>query len=176
MTAHSTTGPRSRRTVEEYVRGWTCLRLKKELQTSSFTRDVVPHLAVFPAKKKKRITRIHDYVFDFRNEDRMVASVLGGVEAALEIRQRAVQDRRALGRAVETRSGFGLGAFVRAFGTGVVIGDGALVLTEDVDPKTLLGVEMRVGTGGTVDAEQHQQRIERYRSKGICGHAVDLSV
>jgi len=117
-----------------------------------------------------------DDVFDYGDEDGVVASVFGGVESTFEIGQRAVEHGSSVGCADEARSGFGFGVLVGTVGAGVVLGDGALIFAEDVDAEAFFGMQMGVSAGVVIDADQDQQRVERDRGEGVGRHAVDLAL
>ena len=59
---------------------------------------------------------------------------------------------------------------------GIVFRNGLLVFRQHIYSKPLLGVQVGVSAGPMVDANQHQRRIERNRSKGIGGHPLHLAL
>jgi hypothetical protein len=71
-----------------------------------------------------------------------------------------VKDGRAVASAVEDGTGFFGSAIVGAGRARVVLGDQTLVFSQDVHAETLLGVEVGVGTGALVDANENQHGIE----------------
>lgn len=99
------------------------------------------------------------------------------METALEISQRAVQHGRSVAGAIEARARcLSFSAFVGAVWVGVVLGDGPLVVRQDINPKPLLGVHVGVGAGGMIDANQHQEGIKGHGGEGVRGHAVDFAI
>src|SRR5271163_304863 len=62
--------------------------------------------AILPAEEQERFALPHHHVFDLRNKDGVVTRLLGRLQPALQIRQRPVQDRSPLRRAVKARPGF----------------------------------------------------------------------
>ena len=47
---------------------------------------MIAHMAILPAKIRQRIAFANHYLFDFRNEDGVIARILRAVQTALEIR------------------------------------------------------------------------------------------
>jgi hypothetical protein len=129
---------------------------------------------VFAFEEEERAAGAHENLFDFGDENGVVAGVLGGVETALEVGEGSVKNGRAVASAVEDGTGFFGGAIVGASRARVVLGDRALVFGQDVHAETLLGMEMGVRAGALVDADENQHGIEGDRGKGVGGHAVDF--
>ena len=152
----------------------------RKSDTRAVANDLqILHLSPFPvlpAKEQQRIALLHHDILDFRNKDRVIPGILGRVQPAFQVRQRTVQNRRAVAGAVEARSGFGFGVFMRAFRTGIILRNGSLILAQHIDPKALLGMQMRVRARAVVDANQHQHGIERHRGKRVGRHAVDFAI
>jgi 7,8-didemethyl-8-hydroxy-5-deazariboflavin synthase CofG subunit len=132
------------------------------------------NLAVLALEEQQRGAFGHDHLFDFCDKNRVVASILRGVQAAFEIGERAAQYGRAVFRALELRSRLFGSAVVRAGGAGIVLGNRTLGLRQDVYAEALFGVEVGVGTGVLVNADQHEHGIEGNRGERVGGHAVDF--
>jgi hypothetical protein len=120
----------------------------------------VADFLVLAFEEEKRAAGADKDFFDFGDEDGVVAGVLGGVETALEVGEGSVKDGRAVASAVEDGTGFFGSAIVGAGRARVVFGDQTLVFGQDVHAETLLGVEVGVGTGALVDANENQHGIE----------------
>ena len=132
--------------------------------------------AVLAAKEEQRLSIANDDLLDLGDEDGVITGVLRGVQAALQICQRAVQNGRTVPGALKARACFFGGAVMRACRTRIVFRNGALILCQHVHPETLLGVQVGVGTGALIDTHKHQHRIKRNRGEGVRRHAVDFVV
>lgn len=75
---------------------------------------------------------------------------------------------------VESRACFFFRACGITINACIVFSYCALMFREHIDAEPFLRVKMRVRAGCLVHANQHQHRIQRYRSERICGHALDL--
>ncbi len=106
----------------------------------------------------------------------MVPGLLNGLKTALQIRQRSVQHGSSVACSIKTRSGFGFSAFVGTLGASVVLGNGPLILTKNIDAETFLGVKVGVGSSGVINANQHQHRVERHGGECVRSHAMDFAV
>lgn len=60
-------------------------------------------------------------------------------------------------------------------GASVVFRNGPLVLRQDVHSETLPGMQMRMSSRPPVHAHQHQGRVQRHRSEGVGGHAMNFT-
>ena len=121
---------------------------------------------------KQRIASAHHYLLNLSNKNCVVAGILRAMQPALEIRQRAIEHRRAVGGAIEVRPRLPLGMAMVLGRARVVFGNDALVLRQHIHSKALPGMQVSVGAGTMVHANQHQRRIERNRTEGVGGHAV----
>jgi len=102
----------------------------------------------------------------------MIAGILRGMQAALQVRQRSVQDRGTMFRAIKAGSGLLLGLAMVWTWISVVLGNGALVLGQNIHPETLPGMQMSVSPRAMIDTDQHQQWIKRHRGEGVGGHPL----
>jgi len=134
----------------------------------------IADFVVFALEEEERAAGAYDNFFDFGDEDGVVAGILGAVEAALEVGEGSVKDGRAVASAVEDGTGFFGGAIVGAGRARVVFGDQMLVFGQDVHAETFFSVEVGVGAGALVDANENEHGIEGDRGKGVGGHAVDF--
>jgi hypothetical protein len=128
-------------------------------KTQSF-RDFGAHFPVFSPEEQQGIPLPYNDILYLGDEDRVVASRLGGMQTAFKIRQCSMQDWRSMGSAIESRSGFGFGILVSTFGARVILRDASLILAEHINPKALLGVKMCVCPRAVIYAHQHQRRVE----------------
>jgi 7,8-didemethyl-8-hydroxy-5-deazariboflavin synthase CofG subunit len=106
----------------------------------------------------------------------MVACFLGRMQAALEIGERPFKDRSPVFCPVKARTGFGLGMFMTAIGTGIVFRNRPLILREDVNAETLFRVQVCVRARRVIHADQHEQRIERHGGECVRGHAMNFAM
>src|SRR5215472_1932508 len=141
-----------------------------------FRASLFPHLPILPAKEQQRGSISHHLILHFRDENRMIARLLGRLQPALQISQRTVQHWRSMARAIKPRPGFVLRVFMGALRTGIVVRDYPLLRGEHVDAEALFGVQVRMGTSHGFHADQHQHVIERNRREGIGSHAVHFAV
>src|SRR5208283_2136767 len=142
---------------------------------SFLSLNVLSYLAVLSPEEQQRIAVANHHVFDFRNEDGVIAGLLGGVQAAFQVGERAIEHRGPVPGTVKTCAGLGFSMLVAAIRTRVVFRNCPLVLAQHIDAEALLGVQMGMGARVLIDAYQHQQWVERYRGKCIGGHAVDFA-
>src|SRR4051812_24684594 len=91
-------------------------------------QNLSAHFPVFSSEKQQRIPFPDNDILHLSDEDRMISSRLRRMQAAFEVRQGSVQDRRSMGSAIESGSGFGFGIFVGPLGPSVILGDGPLSL------------------------------------------------
>ena len=137
------------------------------------------HLSIPSSKPNQRLTLPHHDLFHFRDKNRMIARLIGGLQPTLEIRNRAIENRRSMLRMAEPRSGFSLGAVVsqrrRPGRVGIILRNRRVALREHIDPEALASVQVRMRASIMVDADQHERRIERHRSERIGGHAFDFA-
>src|SRR5919198_60220 len=82
--------------------------------------------AVLAAEKQQGLAFPNYDVLNFSDENRVISCILRGTQAAFQVRQRAMQDRRAMLGAIESCAGFFLRVLMRAGRLGVVVGDFAL--------------------------------------------------
>src|SRR5215469_8565523 len=73
-------------------------------------RDRLPNLVVLAPEKKQRAAGVDHNVFNFSDEDRVVASVLRVLQMAFQVSQRAIQNRSTMPGAVEASTSPGLNA------------------------------------------------------------------
>ena len=132
-------------------------------------------LSILAPEIEQRLALPHHHFLNFRNEDGVVTRILRGVQTTFQISQRVVQHRGAVGGAVETGASFLFSVMRGRRGTGVVLGYRPLTRRQHVYPKALAGVQVGVRSGLVVNANQHQQRIERHGGKGVRGHAMHLA-
>lgn len=138
--------------------------------------NLFPHFSILSAKKQKWISIPHYHLFDLSNKDGMVSGGLRGMQAAFEVRQRSVQDRSSVRCTVKTSASLDLGILNVTLGTGVIFRDPSVVLTQNIDPKTLLGMKMSMRTRRVIHANQYQHGIERDGGEGIGRHPVNLAI
>ena len=134
-----------------------------------------PDLPVGAAEKQQRISLPYDDILDFRNEDRVVSGILRGVQAALEISQRTMQNWGAVLGTIEAGSGFLLGVLMGRRRAGVILGNHALALRQDIHSKPLSRMQVSMGTRPMVDANQDQRGIQRHGCKCIRSHPVHFA-
>ncbi len=132
--------------------------------------------SIFPAVVKQRIASAHHYLFDFRDKNRMVARVLRAMQPALKIGERAVQHRRTVRGAIEMRPRLPFGMAMVLGRARIVFRNDALIFRQNIHSKPLLGMQMSVGAGALVDADQYQRRIERDGTERVRGHAVHFAL
>src|SRR6266446_1095919 len=120
------------------------------------------HGSICPAVIEQRIASAHDYFFDLCNKNRVITGILRAMQPALKIGQSAVQDRSAMGGAIEVRPRLPLSMTMVLSRARIVLGNDALVLRQHVHSKPLLGMQVSMRPGTMVHANQHQRRIERH--------------
>src|SRR6266576_3491504 len=106
----------------------------------------------------------------------MVPRLFRRLKSAFQVRQCSVQHWSPMSGTVKARAGFGFGMFMTALRTGVVVRNCPLVLAKHIDAEALLGMQVGMGAGAVIHADQHQHGIERHGSKRISRHAVNLAV
>ena len=80
-----------------------------------------------------------------------------------------------MGSAIEVRSRLVFGVAMVLGWAGVVFGNDLLVLRQHIHSKTLLGMQVSVGPGAMVHANQNQRRIKRNGTESVGRHAVDFA-
>ena len=85
----------------------------------------------------------------------MVSRILRGVQAAFQISQSAVQNRRTVLRPVEACSRLALSVAVIRIRIGIVFRNSALILRQNIYSETLPGMQVSVGTRFVIDADKH---------------------
>ena len=124
---------------------------------------------------EQRVASAHHDFLDFSDKNRVIARILGAMQPALEVGQGAVEHRGTVRRAIKVRSRLLFGMAMVLGGAGIVFGDDLLVVGQHVYPKTLPGMQVSVGAGAMVNANQHQRRIERHRAESVGGHTVNFT-
>ena len=117
-------------------------------------------MTILPAKVSQRITFPDHNIFDFRDENGVIAGILRTVQTTLEICQGFLQDWRAMGCSFEPRA-----RFFRVLMLGgrlcVVFGDWSLMTGQDIHSEPFAGVQVRVCSSTVIDAYQYEHGIER---------------
>ncbi len=75
-------------------------------------------------------------------------------------------------RAFKPRPRFRLGILMAALRTGIILRNHPLIFAEHINSETFLGVQVRMRARAVVDADQHQQGLERNRGERVGGHAM----
>ena len=132
--------------IEEY---------RKKLQLPTHSLTFRPDLPIFAPEVQQRVSMPYHDILDFRNKDRVVARVLRGMQAALQISQRAVQDWSTMLRAFEAGSSLSLRVLVGRARIGIVLRNGALVHLQNIHSKTFPGMQVSVSPRTMIDAHQH---------------------
>jgi len=122
------------------------------LSTSRLSQHAVGGLEV-----QQRLAFAHHHIFDFRDEDGVVARILSAVKAALQIGQRAMQHGRSVARAVKARSDR-IGHVVVAGGARIVLRQLALVVGENIHAGDL--VRLMITAGARVSEGQPIMELE----------------
>ena len=125
-----------------------------------------------PLKIQQGLAFPYHNVLDFGDEDRVIARILGRMQSALQIGQRAVQHWRAVGGAVKSRPHF-FCLTATGFHESEVLGNFALVRRQNINSKAFLEMNVSMRPGFMIHTHQDQQRIERYRAKCVRGHALN---
>jgi len=104
----------------KYDRCGKCLRLP-------CLSDFRPNRTITRLEKQQRLAASHNDIFNFGDENRVIACVLGSLQTALQVSQPALQDWSSLLRAIEFRSRFLFGADGIAVLSRIVLGNRALL-------------------------------------------------
>ena len=134
------------------------------------------NFAVLAAKEEQRLSIANDDLLDLSDEDGVITGVLRRVQAAFQICQRAMQNGRAVLRALKARACFLGSTIVGSCRARIILRNGTLILRQYVHPEALLGVQMCMGASALIDAHQHQHRVKRHRGERVRRHAVHLVV
>src|SRR6266536_6532319 len=86
----------------------------KSDRASTASLHVLSHLPILPLEEQQRLTVPHHNVLDLSNKDSMVPGNLRRVQAALQVRQRSVQNRSPMLGAFKASPGLSLSILVRA--------------------------------------------------------------
>lgn len=137
---------------------------------------ILTDLAILAAEKQQRVPIPQHHILYLGNEDRVISGLLNRLQATLEIGQRPMKDRGSVAGAVKSCACFSFGVLVASLRTSIVFRDGPLIFTENVNSETLLGMQVGVGPGAVVHANQHEHGIQRNRSEGVGRHAVNFAI
>ena len=127
--------------------------------------------AVRRLKVEQWATFAEDNILDLSNEDGVVTCILRGMQAALEVGESTMKDRRAMLGAVETGA-CGIGYVVMPRSSCIVLGDGVLILGQHVNAEALPGAQVSVRASPLVHTNQHQTGVQRDRGEGIGRHPM----
>ena len=150
--------------------------MRKPAQLPTRVLTLRPDRPIPASKIQQRISLPYYHVLYFRNENRMVAGILRGMQTALQIRQGSVQNRGTMLRAIKAGSGLLLGLAVIWTRIGIVLGNGALVLGQNIHSETFPGMQVSVSPRAMIDTDQHQQWIKRHGSERVGGHPLHLAL
>ena len=111
---------------------------------------------VFSAKVKQRLPFAHHHVFNLSDKYGVISCILCGIQAALEIGQRAMQHRSSVRRTIKPRPGFFLRVLVDTADARIVLRNCALIFRQNIYSEPFLGVQMRMRPRPLIDTHQHQ--------------------
>jgi len=130
--------------------------------------------AVLAALEEQRITFEAIHAFDFANENGVVTGRMLTYNVAGKMCERIMEQGNAGWRPVEADAQTRL-CFRSLLALGKVLGEGFLPFAEDADAKTALGFKKGKKPRVLIYADENEKRVERDRSEGVGGHAVNLA-
>lgn len=139
-------------------------------------RRFPPDFPVIASEIQKWVAHTHDDMFDLRNKNGVISCLLRRLQAAFQIGQRPVQHRSSVLRPVKPRSSFGLFTSRNLYRPSIILRYWALIFCQNVNPESLSRMQMGMRACAAIHAHQQKQRIERYGSQRIGGHAVNFAV
>src|SRR5580693_6806533 len=112
--------------------------LKRHRAFLLLLRHFLSDLAVLAPEKQQWFALADHNVLHFRNKDGMVARFLRRLQPAFEVRQRPMQHRSSLRRAVKPRPSLFFRVLVNVNRPRIVFRNHSLVLSQNVNPEALL--------------------------------------
>src|SRR5207249_7819480 len=133
---------------------------------ASRRRSAARQLMIAAAKKEQGAPFAGVGTLDLADVDGVIAGVVRGDDAAFDVRQRALENRRA-GAAAATGQVDELVAARHREPARQLL----LMLVEDVHDEHLRPVDRRIALRALVDAHEDERRIERDRGNGVRGQS-----
>src|SRR5437867_11094820 len=119
-----------------------------------------PDFMVFCPKVEQRLPFANHHILNISDEDSVISCVLCCIQSALDISQRPMQHWSSVPSAIKLRSGFFLRVLVDTSRASIVFRNRALIRSQNIHSKSLLGVKMRMRAGPVVDTDQYQWRVQ----------------
>jgi hypothetical protein len=123
---------------------------------------------------EQRLAGGEAHAFDFADEQSVIARGIFCDNVAGEMSEGAL-DQRDAGRRPEELNAEGFGSFGILQRFRKEFGDGLLRVFQDIDTKAALSLEEGQQACIVIDANEDEEWIEGYGSKGIRGHAMNLA-
>jgi len=130
--------------------------------------------AVLAAMEEERLAIVAGHAFDFADEDGVIAGGMFRDEIAGEMGQRPFQQRNTALCPLKTDAQLLLD-FGSLFAFREMLGEGLLAFAENADAKAALRFEERQKASIVGHANEDQKRLERDRSEGVGGHAMNAA-
>jgi hypothetical protein len=119
------------------------------------------NVPVLPPEEQKGISFAYYHILNFRDKDSVITGFMRGLQAALQVSQRSLQDWCAMPSPIKPGSSL-FRTLVLLRRPGVVLGNVSLRFGKYIDPKPFFGVQVGVCPRPVIHAYQHQYRIQRH--------------